>query len=95
AFHEKKTLNIWNVKRENAIDIENLTTMIYETLISMDNTDESLENDYGFYFESITNLKIEKDQHEQYLANRIAKLVEQGDGYNYASRVKQFHKKQK
>ncbi|CAG8811588.1 9595_t:CDS:1, partial [Racocetra persica] len=41
-----------------------------------------------FYFEQAINLsklideiplEIEQDQHEQYLANKIVKLVEQGD----------------
>ncbi|CAG8787770.1 23844_t:CDS:2 [Gigaspora margarita] len=94
--------NVWNIKKkreekaaitlsntkENAIDIENITTTIYKALIMMDNTDENLDSNCGFYFESAINLntlieeiplEIEQGQYEQYLVNRIVKLVEHGD----------------
>ncbi|CAG8840824.1 30196_t:CDS:1, partial [Racocetra persica] len=38
-------------------------------------------------------LEIEQDQREHYIANKIGKLVEQGDGYDYVYYTKSVLKK--
>ncbi|CAG8843607.1 15404_t:CDS:1, partial [Racocetra persica] len=42
-----------------------------------------------------TSLEIEQDQYEHYLANRVVKLVEQGDGYDYVYHTKTVSQKTK
>ncbi|CAG8773701.1 4525_t:CDS:1, partial [Cetraspora pellucida] len=70
----------------NAIDIENITMMIHEALINMNNIDENLEDNYKFYIEIAMHLsklideillEIVQDQYVQYLISKIVKLIEQ------------------
>ncbi|CAG8848874.1 2246_t:CDS:2, partial [Gigaspora margarita] len=90
--------------KENAVDIENVTDIIYIALINMDNIDDCLESDQEFYIEITISLNtlienipsnVLDDQHEQFLANEIVKYIEQGDGYNYVYHTKSVSQKTK
>ncbi|CAG8724265.1 8712_t:CDS:2, partial [Cetraspora pellucida] len=43
---EEKAAIILSNAKENAIDLENITSTIYEALVNMDNINENLENNY-------------------------------------------------
>ncbi|CAG8479548.1 13547_t:CDS:2, partial [Racocetra persica] len=81
---------------EIVTDIENITDTIYKAIVNVDDIDENLES-VRFYFKIKVNLdtlineiplEIEQDQREHYIANKISKLVEQGDGYDYVYHTK-------
>ncbi|CAG8763730.1 6746_t:CDS:1, partial [Ambispora leptoticha] len=78
--------------KENFIDVDDITDVIYKALANVEDIDENFESNHEFYFEqaikldTLTNgipLDIEQNKHEHYLAKKIVNYVEKGDGYDY------------
>ncbi|CAG8596765.1 8019_t:CDS:2, partial [Racocetra persica] len=75
--------------KENIIDVNNITDVIYKALANVEDIDENLESSCEFYFEQAINLDmlineipadIEENKYEHYLASKIVNYIEKGDG---------------
>ncbi|CAG8788805.1 12023_t:CDS:2, partial [Racocetra persica] len=80
--------------KENIIDVNNITDVIYKALANVEDINENLESSCEFYFEQAINLDMlineiladtEENKYEYYLASKIVNYIEKED-----EQVKQY-----